>query len=140
MLFLFCKRKQLLLKLGDGKRRIRARNVEHDKRRHGGVVLLHQQAKDCIGEVVVDIVTMKMILEMVEGVFEKNRKPVVLAVYSTIAVATLPAFEFLSRRQVMKRNGNVLEVLVLIDVVEDARNVDANEDIFAGQRGNEGID
>jgi len=58
-----------------------------------------------------DIVTTKMILKMVEGVLEKNRKPVVLAVYSTIAVATLLAFEFISCSQVMKRNGNILDVL-----------------------------
>jgi len=42
----------------------------------------------------------------------------------------------------MKRNGNVVEVLVWISIIKEARNVDVNEDhlaTLAGQHGNKRI-
>jgi len=92
---------------------------------------LQQKAKDSIGEIVVDTVAAKVGLKMVEGGVKKDRKPVILTLYSTIAVASLFAFALLGRNQMMKRNGDVLEVLVLIVIVEEMRNVDANKDVLA---------
>jgi len=80
-----------------------------------------------------------MILKMVERALKKNQKPVVLAVHLTIAIASLFAFELLSRSQMMKRNGDIQEVLILIDVMEEACDVDANEDSLARQHGNKEI-
>jgi len=100
---------------------------------------LHQQAKDSIGEIVVNIVATKMVLKMVEGVMEKDRKPVILALHS-IAVASFFAFALLGRSQMMKRDGNVLEVLVLIGVVEEICNIDAKKDVLARQSRNKRID
>jgi len=140
MLFLFCKHNQLSLKLGGSKRPICARNVEHDERRHGEVILLHQQAKDSVGKIVVNIMATKVILKMVEGVMEKDRKPIILALHSMIVVAFFFAFGLLSCSQMMKRNGDVLEVLILIGIIEEIRNIDANKDMLARQSRNERVD
>jgi len=97
---------------------------------------LQQKVIDGISKVVIDIVAMKIILKLVERACEKDQKPVILAVHSPIAVASLFAFGLLGCSQKMKRNGNILEVLILIDIIEEACNFNANEDSFAGQRGN----
>jgi len=100
---------------------------------------LHHKAKDGIGKIVVNIMAAKMVLKVVEGVMEKDQKPVILALHSMIAVASFFAFALLSHDQMMKGTGHVPEVLILIGIVEEICNFDVNKDIPARQSRNKRI-